>query len=103
MNVVNVALVPGILEITEDGGRKKQIAIADVLRAGDIPALTFSQIQSITALASLIAVLIRTLTDRGILDESFLEDDALDLDHIIFELEQMGTDYGNPDISVSFG
>ncbi len=102
MTVENITLIPGFFKITEDGGREHLIAVTDILRAADIPVgLTFSQVAAVTSLANLIAVLIRTLIDRQVLDESFLEHDDLDLDHIIYSIEQMGGAYHNPDISVS--
>lgn len=92
----------GSITVTDDRGRKVKHPIADVLRAADIPAgLTYAQVGAITSLANLIVVLIRTLIDRQILDESFLENDDLDLDHIIYSIEQMGGAYHDPDISVS--
>ena len=91
----------GYLKITDDFDRESKISLADALKAADIPSLTYSQVQAVTALANLVAVLIRTLIDRQILNESFLEDDDYDLDHIIYSIEQMGGAYHDPDIGVS--
>lgn len=102
VNIRNITLESGYIIILTDSGPPTRYPIADVLRAADIPVgLTYIQITAITALASLIAVLIRTLIDRQVLDESFLENDDLDLDHIIYAIEQMGGAYHEPDISVS--
>ena len=91
----------GYLKITDDFDRSHRISLAAALKAADIPSLTYSQVQAITALASLIAVLIRTLVDRQVLDESFLENDDYDLDAIIYSIEQMGGAYHEPDIRVA--
>ena len=99
--VARVELIPGFLRITDDGGAKHQIAIADVLRAADIPALTYSQVGAIKTLANMVVVLIRTLIDRQILNESFMENDDYDLDAIIESIEDMGGDYGEPDLTVT--
>jgi hypothetical protein len=97
---MRVDLVPGFLQITDDNNRKSQIAIADVLRAADIPALTYEQVQSIKTLSNLTVVLIRTLIDRQVLGESFLEDDDYDLDALIETIEAMGGSYDEPDLAV---
>ncbi len=99
-NVVGVTLELGLLVITIDGQRTG-LHLADVLRAADIPTgLNHTQVQAITALANLTAVLIRTLIDRQVLDESFMEHDELDLDHIVGAIEDMGGAYHEPDITV---
>ena len=101
MAVKNIVFEEGYFVVHRDSGAPTRYAITDMLRAADIPTgLTYSQVQAVTALASLIAVLIRTLIDRQVLDESFLENDNLDLDHIIYSIEQMGGAYHEPDITV---
>lgn len=99
--IARIDLIPGFIQITEDGGQKYLIAIADVLRAGDIPALTYSQVSSISTLANLVVVLIRTLISKEVLNESFLEADEYDLDALIQSIESMGGDFSEPDISVT--
>ena len=100
--IKSITFESGYIVITDDRGHSSRQGIASVLRAADIPVgLTYTQIGAITALANLIAVLIRTLIDKQVLNESFLEDDDLDLDHIIYAIEQMGGAYHEPDISVS--
>ena len=100
--IQNITFESGSIVVTDDRGNSHRHDIANVLRAADVPTgITYSQVTSITALANLIAVLIRTLIDREVLDESFLEDDDLDLDHIVYSIEQMGGAYHEPDISVS--
>ncbi|KKK83041.1 hypothetical protein LCGC14_2797380 [marine sediment metagenome] len=104
MAVRDTTVIPGFIIITREDGTPVQYALSEILRAADIPTgLTFLQVQAVTALANLFVVLIRTLIDRKILDESFLENNDLDLDHIIYSIEQMGGSYHDPDIEVSGG
>jgi hypothetical protein len=87
-----------IVTVAENGGRTRH-PISGVLRALDIPTgLTHTQVVGITTLANLIVILIRTLIDRKILDESFLENDEMDLDHIIQVIEDMGGAYHDPNL-----
>ena len=97
-----LAFSPGYITITEPGGNKTAYPIADLLRVADIPiGLTYTQVAAISKLANLIVVLIRTLIDRQVLNESFLENDDFDLDAIIQSIEQMGGSYEEPDIAVA--
>jgi len=90
-------MVSGKLLVTPDDGAPRNYDIANYLQSSDIPAgLTYTQVASVSALANLVAILIRTLINRDVLDESFLEDDDLDLDHIVAAIEAMGGDYGDP-------
>ncbi len=91
---------PGYI-IVEIDGQRTQYAIAEILRAADIPSLTYEQVGAIKTLANLVVVLIRTLIDRDILNESFLEDGEYDLAAIVKTIEDMGGDYGEPDLTVS--
>ena len=97
--VKDITFVSGFIVVTFDSGPPRQYPIAAVLRAADIPALTYSQVASIKALANLIVIVVRTLIDRQVLDESFLESNEMDLDTIIYAIEQMGGDYSDPDLS----
>ena len=100
-NAVSITLEPGFIVTRDSNGKGiMRYPIASVLRAGDIPSLTYEQVQAITSLANLVAVLIRTLIDRGILDEQFMEDGDYDLNAIVQVIEDMGGDYAEPDISV---
>jgi len=100
--VKGLSFSPGFITLTDDGGNRTKYPIADVLRALDIPTgLTYTQVPAVKALANVNAILIRTLIDRQVLDESFLENNDIDLDHIIYAIEQMGGDYGDPDLSGS--
>ena len=72
--IVKSEFEAGFITVTYENGTRTKFPIADVLRAGDIPTgLTATQVSGITTLANLVAVLIRTLIDRQVLDESFLE------------------------------
>ena len=102
MAVKDIAFSPGYITITNDNGTRTQYSVADILRALDIPAgLTYQQVSAITTLANLIVVLIRTLIDRQVLNESFMENDDYDLDALIESIESMGGAYHEPDISVT--
>jgi len=101
--ITEIAFEAGYIVVTSrPGGTPKRWAIADILRAADIPVgLTHTQVASISTLANLIVVLIRTLIDREVLDESFLENDDYDLDALIETIAAMGGSYGEPDLTVS--
>jgi len=93
---------PGYLVFTDDGGRSTRYDVKELLRAADIPAgLTYAQVGAIKTLANLVVVLIRTLIARDVLDEQFLEDGDYDLATIVQTIEDMGGDYGEPDLTVS--
>lgn len=95
--VTNIEFEAGAIVVHRDAGPPTRYPIADVLRALDIPTgLTYSQVAAITTLANLIVILIRTLIDREVLDESFLEKDDFDLDAIIATVEAMGGSYDEP-------
>ena len=92
--------IPGYIVVSYDG-QKSQLAIADILRAADIPLITYEQVGAIKALANMFAVLIRTLIARDVLDEDFLEEGEYDLATIVQTIEDMGGDYGEPDLTVT--
>ena len=95
--VTNVTFSAGYITLHKDGEPPVRHSIAAVLRALDIPTgLTFTQVASIKALANLIVILIRTLIDREVLNESFLEDDDYSLDALIEAIEAMGGSYHEP-------
>ena len=101
-NATALEFSAGFITLTDSHGRKTKYPIASVLRAADIPTgLTFTQITAISTLASLMAVLIKTLISRGILDESFMEKGDYNLDAVIEVIENMGADYANPDITTT--
>ena len=99
--VTNIVFESGYIVVHRDSGGPVRYAIADVLRALDIPTgLTYSQVAAITTLANLVVIMIRTLIERQILDESFSDSLGLDmdLDHIIAAVEAMGGTYHEPDL-----
>ena len=97
MGIRSISFEPGFIVVTEDSGQITRHNINRVLRALDIPTgLTYTQVASVSALANLVVILIRTLIDREVLNESFLEDDDIDLDHIIAAIEAMGGSYHDP-------
>ncbi len=91
---------PGYLVITEDG-RKSQLAISEILRAIDMPALTYEQVEAIKTLSNLFVVLVRTLIDKGLIGETFMEKHNLNLEDIAHVIEEIGGDYLDPDLTVS--
>ncbi len=91
---------PGYLVIEEDG-RKSQLAISEILRAIDMPILTFEEVGAVKTLANMFAVLYRALIARDILDEGLLEDNGYDLPAIVKTIEDMGGDFINPDLTVT--
>lgn len=98
-NVTNIQFESGYFVVSYDCGLPRRIPIATMLRAADIPTgLTYTQVEAITTLANLLVVLIRTLIDRQVLNESFLEDGDYELDDIVASIENMGGDYVEPDI-----
>lgn len=101
-NVTNLEFEAGAIVVHRDAGPLTRYPIADVLRALDIPTgLTYTQVASISALANLVVILIRTLIDRDVLSESFLENDDIDLDHIIAAVESMGGSYHEPGLEAA--
>ena len=99
---IDVHSEPGWITIRRASGPPVRYPLAGLITVGDIPTgLTYTQITSLTALSNLIVVLIRTLIARDVLDEDFLEESDLNLDDIIEAIENMGGDYGDPDLSGS--
>lgn len=102
MAIKNITFEPGYMVLTREEGGSTRYPVADILRALDIPAgLTYQQVSAITTLANLVAVLVRTLIDKQVLDESFLEKDEYSLDAVVQSIESMGGDYIEPDLSVT--
>lgn len=99
MAIQDIEFESGFMVLVRDFGVRTRYPIADVLRLLDIPTgLTYTQVASISALANLVVILIRTLIDRKILDESFLEADDMSLDGIIEAVEAMGGSYHEPSL-----
>ncbi len=98
--VTNLTFEAGFIIVHRDAGPPTKYSIADMLRAADIPALTFTQVGAITGLANFIAILIRTLIERGVLDESFTDGKQginWSLAGLIEIIEALGGSYSEPD------
>jgi len=95
-----VTTTPGYLVVTIDG-KSTQYPISAILRASDIPALTYAQVGAIKSLANLFVVAIRALIEKDLLSDDVLEDGGYDLAAIVQTLEDMGGDFGEPDLTVS--
>ena len=92
---------PGFITISPDSGPTIKYPLADILRAVDIPVgLTHIQVDGIRLLSNLVVVLIRTLVEKDILDETFADSLGMnwDLNHLIYAIEQMGGAYHSPDL-----
>jgi len=87
--------------VWEEDGKRSQLAIANILRAADIPALTYEQVGAIKALANMFAVLYRALISKDILDDGLLEDGGYDMSAIVQTIEDMGGDFIEPDLTVT--
>ena len=101
MNIKSIVVEAGALIIQTDSGPPTRYPIADVIRVADVPVgLTHTQVAGVTYLANLIVILIRTLIERNVLDESFIDSLGLnwDLDHIIYAVEQLGGAYHEPEL-----
>ncbi len=98
--VTNVTTEAGFIVVTfENSSIPQRFAIADVLRAADIPSLTSTEVSTIKTLANLVVILIRTLISRGVLNDDFIHGKMeWDLEHIIYAIERMGGSYEEPDL-----
>ncbi len=102
MGIAQIIPEAGYVTFVYDDGTRTRHSIATWLRSADIPiGLTHTQVEEISKLANLVAIIIRTLIDRQVLDDSFLEDNDFDLQALTEAIENMGGDYYEPDISVS--
>ena len=91
---------PGYLVISEDG-RKSQLAISEILRAADIPALTYEQVAAVKTLANLIADLTKKLIASNVLDAEFTGEDGYELEAIVQAIEGIGGNFGEPDLNTT--
>ena len=93
--------IPGYI-VVEIDGQSTQYSIAEILRAADIPVgLTYRQVQAITPLANMVADLTKKLIAIGTLDPEFTGEDGYDLAAIVETIEDIGGNYGEPDLNVS--
>ena len=100
MAIAGLEFTPGYIVTTDSSGNKTSHDIKSMLRALDIPTgLTYSQVGAITTLANLVVVLVKALIAKQVLDESIGEE--YDLEAIISTIEDMGGDYGEPDLNVT--
>ena len=100
MNTRGITVEPGFIVIDHGSGPPVAHPISEILRQLDIPVgLTHDQVAGVSLLANLMVIVIRTLIDKGILDETFAdgEDDMnWDLDHLSYAIEQLGGSYIEP-------
>jgi len=96
---------PGFITVHNASGPPIKYPIADLLRAADIPALTQTQVVALKALANLEVILIRTLIEKEVLDETFADSLGMefDLDYIVQAVENMGGSYDEPHLDDSGG
>ena len=90
---------PGFITLDTGSGPPRRIAIANLLRQPDIPeGLTHTQVAGIGLLTNLVVILIRTLIDKEILDETFADSLGMNwsLNDIIYAIEQLGGSYAVP-------
>jgi len=102
MNLVtNIRFEPGYIYLDRDAGPPTRYNVSAILRALDIPTgLTYTQVAAVTTLANLVVILIRTLIDRDVLGEDFLEGGEYNLDDIETAITLMGGSYMEPDLTV---
>jgi len=96
---IDVHSEPGYIIIRRASGPPVRYPLAGLIRAADVPTgLTHEQVAGVSLLANLVVILVRTLIDKGILDETFADSLGMDwdLDHIIYAIEQMGGSYHEP-------
>ena len=96
---LDVKSKPGFIIVSRASGPPAEYPLADILRAADIPTgLTYTQVQGLSVLANLVVILVRTLINRDVLDESFADDAglSLSLDGLIEAIEGQGGAYHEP-------
>ena len=98
MEAIKLEFSAGTITVVDGSGNRTNYAIADILRAVDIPTgLTSTHVATIKALANMLAVLIKTLIEREILDESFMGDEY-SLDALVEAIGEMGGNYRLPSL-----
>ena len=97
--IVKIEQRPGFITTTDDSGNKREMPLKSMLRVDDIPVgLTYTQIGAISSLANLIALLIQTLIEFGLIQDEFADD--YDLPAIVQAIALMGGDYSAIDLDV---
>ncbi len=100
MAIENVIFESGFIVLVRENNRRTRYAVADVLRALDIPTgLTPEQVLDITTLANHFVVFLRTLIANGTLGEDYLEEGEYHLSLLQQSLKDMGADYGEPNLT----
>lgn len=87
--VGSVDLEAGYITIDKGSGPPTRYPIANVMRSADVPDVPIASLTLLTKLAEVLVVIVKTLEERGILDEDFKDD--YDLQYIVDTLE---TDLG---------
>ncbi len=86
MVVRDITFEAGFIVVTkEGGGPPAKTAIADILRAADVPDLDIASMTLLSRMGKIFEIMLKTLLDRQVLDESYEND--YDLDFIIEVLE----------------
>lgn len=91
MTIVKTEFEPGFITVTDDGARKTRHEIAPVIRPVDVPDLTISSLSLLTELANILIVIVKTLIDKDILDESY--EDDWDLAALVERLESLKAEF----------
>lgn len=92
MTVENIEFESGYMVVHMDSGAPVRHDIADVLRAADIPDLNIGSMTLLTTLATIVQILVKTLVDKGILNDQF--EDNYDLQYIAETLDDdLATDW----------
>jgi len=98
-NITNIVFEPGAIILHRDSGPPTKYLLTNIIRLLDIPlGIDQTQVVALKTLSNLIVVLIRTLIARGVLNESFLEDDDLSLNALIETVEAMDGSYSDPNL-----
>ncbi len=86
MVVRDITFEAGFIVVTkEGGGPPTKTAIADILRSADVPDLDIASLTLLSRMGKIFEIMLKTLLDRQVLDESYEND--YDLDFIIGVLE----------------
>lgn len=86
MVVRDITFESGFIVVTkEGGGPPNKTAIADVLRAADIPVLNIVSLDLLSLMAKTFSIVLKTLIEKDLLGEIYV--DGYDLDYIIKILE----------------
>ena len=76
---------PGFVTIDSGSGIPRRHAVAPSIRSADVPDVPITSLTLLTTLTEVLVVIVKTLIERGILDESFHDD--YDLQYIAETLQ----------------